>query len=66
MGNNMTVMENNYTDSELSANFHLTNIHPRPFYNDHEQKDLYIDKYTANVSMGVIAVASLFNYSISK
>jgi hypothetical protein len=64
MGNNMTSMDSNYTDATLQANFILSNIHPRPHYNDHEQKDIYIDQYTANVSMGVLAVSSFFNYSI--
>lgn len=61
---NMSVMENNYTDSTLGANFVLTNIHPHPFYNDHEQRDSFIDKYSCNVSMGVLSAASFFDYSI--
>jgi len=48
----MTIMENNYTDNTLQANFILTNIQPRPLYNDHLQKDTYIDKYSCNVTMG--------------
>ena len=61
---NMSTMENNYTDSNLQANFILTNIRPKAFYNDHEQKDTYIDQYSCNVSMGVLSASSFFNYSI--
>lgn len=65
MSQNMTSYNSNYTDSKLQANFRINNLKPHPYYNDHHQKDTYIDKLTANVSLGVITVSSFFNYSVS-
>ena len=64
MAANMTIIDSNFTDSNLRANFRILDLHPHPFYNDHYQKDEFIDKYTANVTMGVVTVASFFNFSI--
>ena len=61
----MTVIDSNYTDQNLQANFHIIGMHPHPYYNDHYQKDEFVDKYTAKVTMGVITVASFFNYSVN-
>jgi hypothetical protein len=43
MGNSMTSMGSNYTNSALQINFILTNIRPHLHHNDHEQKDIYIN-----------------------
>lgn len=64
MSQKTTIIDNNYTDSTLQANFKIIGLHPHPFYNDHHQVDSYIDKLNCNVTLGVISVSSFFNYSI--
>jgi hypothetical protein len=56
--------ENNYTDNALQANFKITNVRPQVYYNDHYQRDTYIDKYRANVTMGVLAASTYFNFTV--
>lgn len=65
MSNQTTVIDSNYTDNNLQANFRIIGLRPHVYYNDHHQTDSYVDKYTANVSMGVITVSSFFNFSVS-
>jgi hypothetical protein len=64
MSQNTTIINSNYTDSNLQANFKIMGLHPHPYYNDHHQTDTYVDKYIANVTMGVLSVSSFFNYSV--
>jgi hypothetical protein len=61
---NMTALENNYTDSALSANFRIFNLTPQAYYNDHLQKESFVDRLRVNVTMGTIAIGTMFNYTI--
>lgn len=65
MSNKTTIIDSNYTDNALQANFRIMGLHPHPYYNDHHQTDSYVDKYTAKVTMGIVSVSSFFNYSVS-
>lgn len=56
--------DNNYTDNVLQANFKITNVKPQVYYNDHYQKDTYIDKYRANVTMGIVTASTFFNFTV--
>jgi len=34
----LPVLENKFTDSQLQASFHITNLRPMAYYNDHYQQ----------------------------
>lgn len=61
----MNPLDNNYTDSNLQANFKIPALLAQAYYNDHHQSESYVDKYKVNVTMGDVAIGSMFNYSIS-
>lgn len=60
----LTPISTNYTDSNLQANFKIPSLLPQSYYNDHHQKEIYLDKLKANVTLGDIAIGMTFNYSI--
>jgi len=64
MNKDMPTYENSYTDSGLGANFKITNVRPQVYYNDHYQTDSYLDKYRANVTMGVLTSSTYFNFTV--
>ena len=61
----MTPLSSSFSDASISATFKITNVKPQFYYNDHHQTDSYVSKFQAKVVLGVIDVASTFNYSIS-
>ena len=58
MNQSMSIMENQYYDANLKANFSLTNIKFQLKYNIDGQKAQYYDKFTLHVSMGTLELSS--------
>jgi hypothetical protein len=49
----------------MQATFRIPGLKASAYYNDHFQRETYLDKLCVNVTMGDIVVASRFNYSIA-
>jgi len=62
LNKNTSSFDSTYTDSTLNANFKIVGLKAQAFYSNHHQKESYVDKLVANVTMGVIDVASTFKY----
>lgn len=65
MNKDVTTYQNSYTDSQLQANFKINNVRPQLYYNDHYQNDTFIDIYKANVTMGILAASTSFNFTVT-
>lgn len=55
----------NYTDPK-AANYLLTSMHPQLYYNEHHQKEVYIDPQHVNVSLGDVEFAYRLDYNITR
>ena len=64
MNKDIPTYQNSYTDSQIQANFKITNVRPQVYYNDHYQTDSYLDKYRANVTMRILTASTYFNFSV--
>ena len=60
----MTVLSNKYTDDKLQATFELNDMKFGVYYNDHHQKEEYVNKYEVNVTNGILEAGCVVNYSI--
>jgi hypothetical protein len=61
----MTALDNNYTDSNLQANFKIPALRAQSYYNDHHQSESYLDRLKVNVTLGDIAIGASFNYTVT-
>lgn len=59
-----TSISNNYTDSNLQANFKIPSLLPQSYYNDHHQNEAYLDRLKVNVTLGTVEIGMRFNYTI--
>ena len=60
----MTVLSNKFTDNKLNATFELDDMKLGVYYNDHHQKEEYVNKYEVNVTNGILEAGGVINYKI--